>query len=775
MNRFPLLLLIFFSLSTFSQTNRSLHAGGTPFQVVQYDTNIFRVSYLPPTAWHNELISDAVILRAAKSEVGTPATHFENGISISHLNTEVSLSVYDSAGYQGFHILMKTGERIYGGGERALPLNRRGFRLALYNNPWYGYGLGADNLNYSVPFVTSTGGYGLFFDNPSKSYLDLGFKNKDSIEYAATSGEINCYVIFGSPQQILSSYHKLTGKQPLPPRWVFGNLMSRFGYTSEAQVKSILQQMQQDSIPVDAVIFDLFWFGNTIKGTLGNLEWVDKTKWPDPKKMIGGFRRSGINTVLVTEPFVLETSKNYKASKNFLAVDSAGRPYYLTDFYFGRGGLIDIFRPDARDWFWKFYKKQMELGVEAWWGDLGEPENHPVNLYHNLKAIGAKRLFRSTEVHNLYGHTWTKMLFEKYAKHYPNKRLFSLNRSGFAGSQRYGIFPWTGDVSRSWSGLQAQLPILLGMSMSGVPYVHSDAGGFAGGEGDNELYVRWLQFAAFTPVFRPHGTALYEIDTAAFSFPSEAALIGEPYKAMAKQVIDLRYRMLPYNYTLAYKQATIGQPLISPLAYTWPDDQIAVEAEDEFMWGRNILVAPVLNKSFTTRRYYLPKGRWYKQFTGQSIAGGKWFTDSADLTTTPYFIRAGSFMPLNETRTSSISDSLTIMYFPSTERSTSEVYHDDGKSKNALSGNNFQLLRFNTSGLKSNQLEFIFSSTGKLSADRISKLRLVIPGLPFQPSKVIIGDQEAVFTSSQDHKGAYVLTVPSIKVLKPTILVKIQE
>jgi oligosaccharide 4-alpha-D-glucosyltransferase len=127
------------------------------------------------------------------------------------------------------------------------------------------------------------------------------------------------------------------------------------------------------------------------------------------------------------------------------------------------------------------------------------------------------------------------MLYNQYAKNYPTKRLFSLNRSGFAGSQRYNIFPWTGDVSRSWGGLNAQLPIILGMSMSGVPYVHSDAGGFAGGNGDNELYVRWLQMAAFTPIFRPHGTALYEVDKNAFSFPSEAALIEEPFQSYAKK------------------------------------------------------------------------------------------------------------------------------------------------------------------------------------------------------------------------------------------------
>ena len=372
----------------------------------------------------------------------------------------------------------------------------------LYNNPWYGYGEGADNLNYSVPFFTSSDHYALFFDNPSKGYVDIGKTNAQILEYGAFSGELNFYIITGDDYpQILQSYYKLTGTQPLPPRWALGSFMSRFGYTSDAEVRSIYAKMKADSIPFDAVIFDLFWFGDSIKHTLGNLDWVDRTKWPDPKKLIGDFRKDNVNTILITEPFILEGTKNYDAFRPFLAVDSLGKPYTLTNFYFGLGGLIDLFRNDSKNFFWNFYKKQMNNGVEGWWGDLGEPEKHPSNLYHNLKDFGYKRLFSADEVHNMYGHNWTKMLYEKFAENYPDKRLFSLNRSGFAGTQRYCIFPWSGDVSRSWSGFRAQLPIMLGMSMSGVPYTHADAGGFAGGDGDKELYVRWLQFAAFTPHF----------------------------------------------------------------------------------------------------------------------------------------------------------------------------------------------------------------------------------------------------------------------------------
>ncbi|MFZ4771349.1 MAG: TIM-barrel domain-containing protein, partial [Ferruginibacter sp.] len=169
-------------------------------------------------------------------------------------------------------------------------------------------------------------------------------------------------------------------------------------------------------------------------------------------------------------------------------------------------------------------------------------------------------MFKADEVHNIYGHYWDKMLFEKYAKEYPSVRLFNLNRSGYAGSPRYGVFPWSGDVSRSWEGLKAQLPLMVGMSMSGIPYIHADAGGFAGGDGDKELYTRWLQFATFTPVFRPHGTAFGDLEPGVKDIPSEGALYDDPYKSIVRTYIQLRYKLLPYNYTLAYEQAKFGKP-----------------------------------------------------------------------------------------------------------------------------------------------------------------------------------------------------------------------
>ncbi len=665
--------------------------------VEQVSSAVIKLSYQPKGYQANELVSDAVLpLPVYKPIKPLPIEKQGDAIIIDQKLTIQPKAVTD--GFGGFIIQLKPGEQIFGGGERALPLNRRGYKLELYNAPWYGYGEGADRLNYSVPFFTSSLGYGLLFDNPSKSYVDIGKTNSAFLEYGASGGALVVYIMLGnSHQQVLDSYYQLTGTQPLPPRWALGNLMSRFGYTSEREVDSIYAQMKASKIPVDAIIFDLFWFGDSIKNGLGNLNWMNKTHWPNPQAMMARFKRDRVNTILVTEPFFVKNTFTFNDALPHLSIDSAGKPYIIEDFYFGKAGLIDIFKPSAQNWFWQQYKKQMDMGVEGWWGDLGEPEMHPSKLYHNLQSYGYKRPFAADEVHNLYGHTWTKMLFQHYATDYPNKRLFSLNRSGFAGTQRYSIFPWTGDVSRSWGGLKAQLPVLLGMSMSGIPYVHSDAGGFAGGEGDNELYVRWLQMAAYTPIFRPHGTALYSIDPAAFSFPSEPALFAEPYQSLAKKVVNERYRMLAYNYTLAYDQAVNRKPLMRPLYYEHPSDTAASAVSDEFYWGSQLIIAPVLNKGATQRSVYLPKGEWYELNALQKIQGGNRFNQAVTLEAIPVYAKAGTILPLYENadgnNTSAINNqALTLAYFPATQKSAYTLYLDDGVSKNAISAHQYELI-----------------------------------------------------------------------------------
>ena len=729
-----------------------------------YPNQIIKTTFKGNNSTRNEQVSNTVIvsplMQPAKlmEYAGGKLIEWPNGSSIFINGSGISYSptnelyikvvdVYQNDSTRGLKFLLQPDEKIFGSGSRSLPLNRRGYRVPLKNNAWYGYQMNADALNYSVPFILSNKHYGIFYDNPSIGFIDIGKEKLDEMEFSSSSGEISFYAIPGADYATtLSAYAGLVGTQPLPPRWALGNLMSRFGYINQKQSDDIVHQMKKDSVPVDAIIFDLFWFGDSIQGTLGNLEWINKKAWPNPKKMMDAYSKQHIKTILITEPFVVKTSMNYDSSISFHAVDSLGKPFYMNYFYFGRGGLLDLFRKDAQQWFFNKYKKQMSNGVSGWWGDLGEPETHPSDMYHNLKDMGFDRLFSANEIHNIYGHYWSKMLFENFTKTYPTKRLFNLNRSGYAGTAKYAIFPWSGDVSRSWGGLQAQLPLLQGMSISGIPYIHSDAGGFAGGDGDAELYVRWLQFAAFTPIFRPHGTALGNLDANAKNIPSEAALWQEPIKSLAKNAIKMRYRWLPYNYTLSYNQTSKGKPLMMPMFFLDESDENLYQAKEQYLWGDQVMVVPILEKEQTIRRYYMPKGNWTNVQTMQTIKGGRWIQDSSiNMNGIPVFAKEGAFIPMaaDMQHTDAYPDKMiTIHYFPSAKPSEYEWYEDDGQDPNAISKKSFEITRLSCKGLGKTTTIEISSNGGKYPGQQQKrKLKFSIPNIQ-NVSAVLINGQK---------------------------------
>jgi alpha-glucosidase (family GH31 glycosyl hydrolase) len=278
------------------------------------------------------------------------------------------------------------------------------------------------------------------------------------------------------------------------------------------------------------------------------------------------------------------------------------------------------------------------------------------------------------------------MLFEKYAENYPNTRLFHLQRSGFAGSQRYAAYPWTGDVSRSWGGLQAQLPLLLTMGMSGLGYIHSDAGGFAQGVKDDELYTRWLQFAVFTPILRPHGSVI----------PSEPVYWSEKTQDIVRTYMKLRYAMLPYNYTLAYLNATTGSPLMRPLFYQFANDTAACRVEDEYMWGENLLVAPVIKKGLTSRSIYLPEGKWFDFTTGSEYNGRSRIDFPLTIENLPVFAKAGSFIPMTKPVSSTDyydGGNYVVRYYPSGQ-STFTQYEDNGLDSKSLTEGKYELITY---------------------------------------------------------------------------------
>ena len=575
-------------------------------------------------------------------------------------------------------------EALYGAGARALGMNRRGNRLPLNNKAHYGYEDRSNQMNFSIPLIFSSKRYGIHFDNAPIGYLDLDSKKDNVLTYETISGRKTYQVIAGDNwDDIIGSYTSLTGKQPLPPRWAFGNFASRFGYHSEAEARKIVDQFSVEKIPLDTIIFDLYWFGKDIKGTMGNLEF-DRDNFPHPQAMIADFAKKGIKTILITEPFILTSSSKWDEAveKKILATDKNGAPF-VYDFYFGHTGLIDIFDPKAKDWFWSIYKNLKKDGVAGWWGDLGEPEVHPSDLQHKTGS--------ADQLHNIYGHDWARLIAEGYQKEFPEERPFILMRSGYSGSQRFGMIPWSGDVNRTWGGLQSQPEIALQMGMQGLAYMHSDLGGFAGANLDDELYTRWLQYGVFQPIFRPH--AQEEV-------AAEPVLRSTSAKALAKAAIELRYRMLPYNYTLAFENNQRGLPLMRPMLYEEPDNPEMRGVSDRYLWGHDFFVSPVLKAAVKEQTIRFPAtNHWFDFYTDQKYVAGSTGSVAIVPEHIPVFVRAGAFIPMAKlvqtTRDYSTKElDLHYYYDSSVPHSRGQLYDDDGLTSAAFEKGRYQLLQF---------------------------------------------------------------------------------
>ena len=628
---------------------------------------------------------------------------YQGGFSLTQTGSafrrEVATStpaILPEPGGTGVRFRLAPGERLYGTGSRALPLDRRGYRLELYNQAHYGSQNHEPNLNITLPTVLSSRGYMLFFDNHAPGYLDLGHTDPNVLEYGGEGlNSLSYFVITGRDQaEILDRYTALTGRQPLPPRWALGLIQSRFGYKSETEMQQVARRMRRENFPLDALVLDLYWFGGTKKQ--GDFTW-ESTGFPDPAGMMSRLQQQGVKTILISEPYVMRTSRNDSLvrTQGLVGTDAAGRPFTVGSFWAGPASIVDVFKPAARDWLWANYRRLHNQGVAGWWSDLGEPENHPAAMRH---AWGVAR-----QVHNAYGQVWAGIFRDKYAREFPEERVFNLARAGWAGLQRNGVFPWSGDINRSWSGFQAQVPVMLGMGQGGVGYMHSDAGGFCVGGIDPELYTRWLQMATLCPILRPHGEGV----------PPEPYFYPDPYKSAVRNAVHLRYQLLPYLYTLAWQNTNMGAPLVRSMDYDASFNEelktgknssflishssLSEASNSQYLLGPSLLVAPVLHPSQRRRNVTLPVGNWIDFYTNQTYAGNQTVAVPAPLAHTPLLVRAGAFLPMTAYRPSTDqfrADTLLLRYYPDSQNPESQftIYEDDGHSAQALAKSEFDLL-----------------------------------------------------------------------------------
>ena len=669
------------------------------FQLTRVENNVVKIRYAPTAQFlHHDAIVSAGDTPRTSIALQTPGGLLFGGGDISVLvrSNPVRLTyiyksdtlVRDNRGCwqqftrKGLSFSLDSNERLYGTGSRAMMTNRRGEELDVYNTAVYGYGPGARTMNITMPFVVSSKGYGILADNYSPAKLDLGKKDPSEMRFSFEGGQLVYYFIGGdSYGDILKGYSKVSGFQPLPPRWALGYIQSRYGYQSETEARQVVTSLRSQGFPLDALVLDLYWFGSP--ATMGNFTW-DYTKFPNPVKMMSDFNDIGVKTILITEPYFTQQSTKFNilAQNGWLAKNSQGQPFVIGGFWAGSSGLIDLTNDSALNYIWSLYPPRINEGVGGWWCDLGEPENHPEGMMHHK---GTAR-----QIHNSYSMLWARRIYEGYQQQYPDQRLFNLIRSGFAGMQRYSTFPWSGDVQRSWSGLKVQIPNMLGMSMSGIGYMHSDLGGFTGGGQDPELYTRWFQLGAFSPIMRAHGEGV----------PPEPYNYPPFYKNICLEYARLRYRFLPYNYHLSFLNSTQGTPLALPTDYFDPGNLYLADRDEQFLWGKDVLVAPVLDVNTQTKTVFFPGGRWVDFHTNMLYNGNSQANVNAQISRMPLFIRSGAIIAMapEHIRTTATYkyDTLIIRnyYDDQTSVDSATVYTDDGLNPTALSSGTFCFLNF---------------------------------------------------------------------------------
>jgi len=575
------------------------------------------------------------------------------------------------------------GDRFYGLGEafpgyavatwfQPLRLDRDGSRQAIWNSHRPPSDLG-------MPFYLSPRGYGLLVENPVKGEMDL--RDAD-IRYSALGGPARFFLFAGQPYEVLDRLARLTGRTPIPPRWVTGYMQSRFGYHTQKDFYWLMENFRGRKIPCDALIFDLDWFayGNDVR--MGNLSW-SPVSFPDAARLQTDMKARGFKTITIIEPYIMGSSKNapYVLANRLGAATASGQPYTFKFWGVPDSMLTDFSNPAAREWYAAQVKAIHDTGVNAWWTDLNEPETDFADM-----VFGGRPQFKA---HNLQALLMHQSLADLYAKEFPDERLFIMSRGSFVGDWRYGASIWSGDVTSSWSHLAKQPIIAQGAGLTGFGLWNSDAGGFHG-RPSPELYTRWMQFAAFCPVFRAHGNHQVR----------EPWSFGPTTEAAMKKIFALRYRLSPYLYTLYYELRAAGKPVMRAMFLEFPGDRRAEAATNQYMYGPWLLVAPVTTPGARGRSVYLPQGEWTNFWTGKKIAGGRRVWVAAPLDEIPLFVRPGAIIPMGPEQQyigEKPDAPIELHLYPGAAPSSWQIYDDDGAT-NAYQRGEFSLTEIKIDG-----------------------------------------------------------------------------
>ena len=628
--------------------------------------------------------SDGVFLQSASAIVAISKRQFNltvirNDRSVVSQDLPEAAIVWDSeSGRIANRKVAQPDEAYFGLGARGGPINRRGRVITMRNVDFADYGEFTDPLYISIPFfygLLNGKAYGIFFDNPAESIFDMDSRNQGVLTFGASEGELDYYVMTGpTPLDVSRAYAKLTGSNRLPPKWSLGYHQSRYSYDSQNVVLNLAREFRRQQIPCDVLWFDIDYMDQ-----LKSFSWNPST-FPDPKTMIQDLKTLGFKSVAIVEPLMTPADPlwNAAADQNYLVRNRDGTPLVMPIWY-GDVSYVDFTNVEARKWYKPHLADFLKLGIDGVWNDLNEPSQNfmPQAMYSYFGSNQPDRYAR-----NVFSLHHVSLTDETQLEARPNVRPWAISRSGYSGIQRYAA-NWSGDTATSFDSLRVSIQMSVSMGLSGQNFFGHDIGGFLGSP-SAELFIRWLQFGAYIPLFRNHATK----ETA----PREPWSFGEPTTTLARDIINERYRLLPYIYTSFQQSIDHGRPLVAPLFFDFPEDAQTYSENYSFLFGPSLLVAPIYEEGSTTRTVYLPSGvNWYDYYSGRLYRGGIQIDVEAPLGRIPLFVREGAVIPSSAgvvQNTGEADRSVLNLDFwgGSAGILASTLYEDDGTSFDYLGG-----------------------------------------------------------------------------------------
>ncbi len=628
------------------------------------------------------------------------------------------------------------GESFYGLGDKATHLNLKGKRVQNFATDQYAFSRDQEPLYKVVPFYIGLHhgqSYGLFFDNTFRTFFDFCHERRNVTSFWAEGGEMNYYFIYGPEMKdVVTTYTHLTGKPELPPMWTLGYHQCKWSYYPDSKVREVAKKFRELQIPCDALYLDIDYMEGFRCFT-----W-SKEYFPEPKKLVSDLSKDGFKTVVIIDPGI-KIDPEYWVYQEALEKDyfckRADGPYMKGKVWPGECNFPDYTNPEVREWWAGLFKELIsEIGVKGVWNDMNEPavmevpgKTFPLDVRHDYDGNPCSH----RKAHNIYGTQMARATYEGVKRFAYPKRPFIITRSAYSGAQRY-TSSWTGDNVATWEHLWIANIQMQRMSMSGMGFTGSDIGGFAE-QPSGELYARWIQLGVFHPFCRTHSSGEHG-DQEPWSFGPEVIDI-------TRKFVQLRYQLLPYLYTMFYKYVNFGEPMLKPLVYFDQTDIQTHYRTDEFIFGNQILVCPILEPNAIGRRMYLPKGNWFNFWTNELVEGKKELWVSTTFDEIPIFVKEGAIIPkyavqqyVGELEFKEIG--LDVYFKLGKEKST--LYEDaqDGYDYNK---GRFSLRTFSLTGKEKELIIQLHKEGEFITSYETFEMKLI--GLPFEIDRIYVDNE----------------------------------